>query len=307
MPRQPPRQTPRTAAETIRAVARRFQRAKLYFGHGTETAQDEAAWLVVHALKIAPDKLAGRLNKPVSAAASKKIDALATTRIQTRQPLAYLLKEAWFAGLKFYVDERVIVPRSLTGEYIAERFQPWVDAQRVQRILDLCTGSACMAIACAHAFPRARVDAADISREALAVARLNVKRHRLGRRVQLVHSDLFQALKGRRYDVIVTNPPYVARAEMKTLLPEYRHEPVLALVSGRHGLDAIVQILARAPRHLNPGGILVGEVGNSAPALQKKFPNVPFTWLTSETGDESVFLISAEELARHHGAFRTAR
>ncbi|BAV35030.1 N5-glutamine S-adenosyl-L-methionine-dependent methyltransferase [Sulfuricaulis limicola] len=306
MPRRSCRRTLGTVAETIRAVARRFRRAKLYFGHGTETAQDEAAWLVGHALKLAPDKLAGRLNQPVTPATLKKIDALATVRIQTRRPLAYLLKEAWFAGRKFYVDERVIVPRSLTGEFITEQFQPWIDAKRVQRILDLCTGSGCMAIACAQAFPRARVDAADISAEALAVARLNVKRHRLGRRVQLVRSDLFRALKGRNYDVIVTNPPYVAHTEMKTLPREYLHEPELALVSGRQGLDAIVRILADAPRHLNPGGILVGEVGNSAETLQRKFPSVPFVWLTTSTGDESVFLLTAEELIRQRRAFRTA-
>jgi ribosomal protein L3 glutamine methyltransferase len=290
-------------AETIRAVARRFQHAKLYFGHGTESARDEAAWLVGHALRIAPDRLAGRLNKPVPHATLKKIDALSAARIQTRQPLAYLLKEAWFAGHKFYVDERVIVPRSLTGEFIAEQFQPWIDTKRVRRILDLCTGSGCMAIACAQAFPRARVDAADLSGEALAVARINIKRHRLGRRVRLVRSDLFQALKGRHYDVIVTNPPYVARAEMKTLPREYRHEPELALVSGRDGLDAIVRILAEVPRHLNPGGILVGEVGNSAPTLQRKFPSVPFVWLTTSTGDDSVFLLTAEELDRHRRTF----
>jgi ribosomal protein L3 glutamine methyltransferase len=303
VPRRPLRHTSRTVAEAIHAVARRFQRAKLYFGHGTETAPDEAAWLVGHALRIAPDRLAGRLHKPVPPAALKKIDTLTAARIRTRQPLAYLLKEAWFAGRKFYVDERVIVPRSLTSEFIAEQFQPWIDARRVRRILDLCTGSGCMAIACAQAFPRARVDAADISAEALAVARINVKHHRLGRRVRLVRSDLFRALKDRHYDVIVTNPPYVARAEMKILPREYRHEPELALVSGRDGLDAIVRILADAPRHLNPGGILVGEVGNSAPTLQRKFPSVPFVWLTTSTGDESVFLLTAEELEKYKKEF----
>ena len=303
MPRRPPRHIPSTVAETIRAVARRFQRAKLHFGHGTETAQDEAAWLVGHALGIAPDQLAGRLNKPVPPATLKKIDALTATRIKARQPLAYLLKEAWFAGRKFHVDERVIVPRSLTGEFITEQFQPWIDPKRVRRILDLCTGSGCMAIACAQAFPKARVDAADLSEAALAVARINVKHHRLGRRVKPVHSNLFKSLKGRKYDVIVTNPPYVARAEMKTLPREYLHEPELALVSGRDGLDAIVRILADAARHLNPGGILVGEVGNSAPVLQKKFPSVPFVWLTTSTGDESVFLLTAEEIKQHQKRF----
>lgn len=259
-----------------------------------------------HVLRIAPNRLAQRLGKPVIPSRIKIIDALASERIKTHKPLAYLLKEAWFAGRPFYVDERVIVPRSLTGEFILECFQPWIDAKRVSRILDLCTGSGCMAIACARAFPKARVEAADISIEALAVARLNVKRHRLGQRVQLLRSDLFQALKGKRYDVIVTNPPYVARPEMKSLPREYHHEPELALVSGRDGLDAIVRILIEAPEHLTFGGILVGEMGNSAVALQKKFPSVPFVWLTTSTGDESVFLLTAEELQRHHDAFTRA-
>ncbi|MCR4302316.1 MAG: 50S ribosomal protein L3 N(5)-glutamine methyltransferase [Sulfuricaulis sp.] len=306
MPRHPARHTSRTVAEVVHALARRFQRAKLHYGHGTETAQDEAAWLVGHVLRIAPNRLVRRLDKPVIPSRIKIIDALAEERIKTRKPMAYLLKEAWFAGRPYYVDERVIVPRSLTGEFILERFQPWIDSKRVQRVLDLGTGSGCMAIACAHAFPKARVQAADVSVEALAVARLNVKRHRLGRRVQLMRSDLFQALKRKRYDVIVTNPPYVAHAEMKTLPREYRHEPELALVSGRDGLDAIVRILAEAPEHLTFGGILVGEVGNSAKALQKKFPSVPFIWLTSSTGDESVFLLTAEELQRHRDAFTRA-
>ncbi|MCR4347836.1 MAG: 50S ribosomal protein L3 N(5)-glutamine methyltransferase [Sulfuricaulis sp.] len=306
MSRPPLRQTSRTTAEVIRAVTRRFQRAKLHYGHGTETPQDEAAWLVSHVLRIAPNRLAQRLDKPVTPSRIKIIDALASERIKTHKPLAYLLKEAWFAGRPFYVDERVIVPRSLTGEFILECFQPWIDAKRVSRILDLCTGSGCMAIACAQAFPKARVEAADVSIEALAVARLNIKRHRLGRRVQLLRSDLFQALKGKRYDVIATNPPYVTRAEMKSLPREYRYEPELALISGRDGLDAIKRILAEAPEHLTFGGILVGEVGNSAITLQKKFPSVPFVWLTTSTGDESVFLLTAEELQRHHDAFTRA-
>lgn len=303
MSRPGTRPSSRTTAEVIRAVTRRFQRAKLHYGHGTETAQDEAAWLVGHVLRVAPNRLAARLNKPVIPSRIKIIDALAGERIKTHKPLAYLLKEAWFAGRPYYVDERVIVPRSLTGEFILERFHPWINSKRVQRILDLGTGSGCMAIACAYAFPKARVEAADVSVEALAVARLNVKRHRLGRRVQLLRSDLFQALRGKRYDIIVTNPPYVAATEMKSLPKEYRHEPKLALASGRDGLDAMERILAEAPEHLAFGGILVGEVGNSAVVLQKKYPSVPFVWLTTSTGDESVFLLTAEELVRHHHAF----
>jgi ribosomal protein L3 glutamine methyltransferase len=291
-----------TVADLIRQVERKFRRAGLHFGHGTETARDEAAWLVSHVLRAAPQRLGSRLDRPVCRTAAARVARLAAERIRTRKPLAYLLHEAWFAGLRFYVDERVLVPRSLIAEFIRERFQPWIEPGRVRRILDLGTGSGCMAIACARVFPHARVDAADICAKALAVARINIKRHRLGRRVHPCRSDLFQSLKGRRYDLIVTNPPYVGRAEMKTLPPEYRHEPVLALASGREGLEAITRILAQAARHLAPGGILVAEVGNSADALQAKFPSVPFLWLTTSTGDQSVFLLTAAELARHRRA-----
>jgi ribosomal protein L3 glutamine methyltransferase len=285
-----------TVAELIRGVEKEFARAGLYFGHGTDNALDEAAWLVGSALQLAPHELDAHLEDRPTPAQQNAIRALVEKRINTRQPLAYLLQEAWFAGLKFYVDERVLVPRSLTAEFIAERFQPWIDPARVRRILDLCTGSGCMAIACAYAFPEARVDAADISQAALAVARINVENHGLRERVQLIHSDLFSGLSDARYDLIVTNPPYVARAEMETLPPEYRHEPALALASGAQGLDAVTRILAAAPAHLNPGGILVAEVGNSAAALQQRFPSVPFTWLTTAMGDESVFLLTAAQL-----------
>jgi len=213
------------------------------------------------------------------------------------------LHEAWFAGLKFYVDERVIVPRSLIGDFIHEQFQPWIDPARVRRILDLCTGSGCIAIAAALAFPQAQVDGADISTDALAVARINVARYDLEARVQLVQSDLYAGLAGRRYDLILTNPPYVDAADMAALPDEYRHEPALALASGDHGLDAILHILAHAPAHLEPGGVLVAEVGNSHVALAQRFPDVPFVWLTSASGDESVFLLTAEELGRHAGRF----
>ena len=260
-----------------------------------------------HVLRTAPSRLESRLNKPVTKSQAEKIEALTAERIRTRKPLAYLLREAWFAGLRFYIDERAIVPRSLTGEFIQERFQPWIEVKRVRRILDLCTGSGCMAIVCARAFPRAHVDAADISEDALAVARRNVEKHRLRKRLRVIRSDLFSALKGKRYDLIVTNPPYVGRAEMKTLPPEHRHEPGLALASGEQGLDAIIRILAQAPSHLAPGGILVAEVGNSAAILQANFPSVPFVWLTTALGDESVFLITTEELAQHRRAFTTSK
>ena len=297
---------PRTVADFIGWTERRFAGAGLYFGHGTDNPLDEAAWLVGSALKLTPHELEAHLEDEPTPPQQDTIRALVDSRIRTRQPLAYLLKEAWFAGLKFYVDERVIVPRSLTAEFIAERFQPWIDPARVRRILDLCTGSGCMAIACAYAFPEATVDAADISEAALAVARINVEHHGLSERVRLVRSDLFSALKAERYDLIVTNPPYVAQVEMAALPPEYRHEPALALASGAQGLDTVTRILADAPAQLNPGGILVAEVGNSAERLQEKFPAVPFTWLTTSAGDESVFLLTAELLQRYHATFTSA-
>lgn len=297
---------PRTVRDFIFWAERRFAKAGLYFGHGTDNARDEAVWLVTSALQIPFDGLDAQAERLLNESEQQAVRDLVGARVGTRKPLAYLLHEAWFAGLKFYVDERVIVPRSLIGDFIHEQFQPWIDPARVHRILDLCTGSGCIAIAAALAFPQARVDGADISADALAVARTNVEQHGLGARVQLVQSDLFQGLAGRRYDLILTNPPYVDAADMAVLPVEYRHEPALALASGEHGLDAILHILAHAPAHLEPGGALVAEVGNSHVALAARFPQVPFVWLTSASGDESVFLLSAGELVRHAGSFAAA-
>lgn len=292
--------TPHTVREVIHRVAQRLSHANIHFGHGTDNPLDEAAWLVGGALKLAPQELESRLKDKLSPAQQDAVNRLTELRITTRKPLAYLLQEAWFAGHKFYVDERVIVPRSLTAEYIATQFRPWLDPAQVRRILDLCTGSGCMAVALAYAFPDARVDASDIADDALAVARLNVENHKLRDRVQLIQSYFFDDLPKARYDLIVTNPPYVARREMEFLPPEYRHEPALALDAGAEGLDAVTRILSEAPAHLNPNGTLVAEVGNSAETLQKKFPSLPFTWLTSETGDESVFLLTRTESASWH-------
>ncbi len=297
---------PQTLLEWIRWAERHLKRARLYYGHGVETALDEAAWLVGHVVGLAPAELEARLNDAPGTTQLEKIRALVEQRITTRKPLAYLLKEAWFAGLPFYVDERVLVPRSITGEYILERFQPWIDAIKVSTALDLCTGSGCIAIALAHAFPQSRVDATDISDDALAVARINVEQYGLRERVKLVKSDLFAALAGSRYDLIVTNPPYVSRADMEALPEEYRHEPALALAAGEHGLDIIVKILVQARDHLSPDGALVAEVGNSHAALAQAFPDVPFLWLTSETGDESVFLLTAAQLEQYRAHFTAA-
>ncbi len=286
----------RTVNDLIRWAAQRLRRARLCFGHGTDNALDEAAWLVGSVLGLAPHALTEHLGDIPDEARSARIRALVAARIATRKPLAYLLNEAWFAGLKFYVDERVLVPRSLTAEFIAERFTPWIEPARVRRILDLCTGSGCMAIAAALAFPAAAVDAVDISPEALAVAGINVERYGLGERVTLISSDLFAALGGQRYDVIIANPPYVSEEEWQRLPPEYRHEPKLALVAGVGGLDILLRLLAEASRHLEPGGILVVEAGGARCALEQACPHVPFVWLTSASGDESVFLLTAEQL-----------
>jgi ribosomal protein L3 glutamine methyltransferase len=290
--------TPATVRDWILRAERRLRRARLHYGHGTDHPRDEAAWLVAHAIGVAPARLAARLHRPVTAAQTERVRALVGARIATRQPLAYLLREAWLAGLRFYVDERVLVPRSLLAEFIGERFRPWIEPARVRRVLDLGTGSGCLAIACARAFPRARVDAVDVSAAALAVARINVRRHRLARRLRLIRSDLFERLSGRRYDLIVSNPPYVSAREMKRLPAEYRHEPPLALAAGREGLDVLTRILAEAGRRLNPGGLLVAETGASRAALARRFPRLPFVWLASAGGDESVFLLAAEALAR---------
>lgn len=286
--------------ETVRLlidrVAQDFAAAGLFFGHGTERAIDEAAWLVGHTLGLDPADLADHLDERPDAAQVTIVEDLARQRITTRNPLAYLINEAWFAGFRFYVDERVIVPRSLTGEFILDRFEPWIAAGRVQRILDLCTGSGCMAIAAAHAFPQARVDAVDLSPDALAVAQINVERHRVADRVQLIESDLFAGLAAEHYDVIMTNPPYVAEPELATLPTEYGYEPTMALVAGVDGLAIVARILAGAEAHLNAGGILLAEVGNSQQILCERFPGVPFTWLATAAEDDSVFLLTAAQL-----------
>ena len=302
-----PKHTPPTLRDAVLKAAARLDSAGLSFGHGTDNALDEAAWLVGHTLGLVSHELdqhlARRLTPKEQAAVTQILDA----RIATRKPAAYLLREAWFAGLKFYVDERVIVPRSLMGEFILDAFQPWVRADRVRRVLDLCTGSGCIAIAAAGAFPRARVDAVDISPDALDVARINVAHYGLEQRVRLIQSDLYTALAGERYDLILTNPPYVDSRDMAELPQEYRHEPALALASGASGLDAILTILAEAPAHLHPDGQLVAEVGNSCVTLQQRLPQVPFTWLTTSSGDESVFLLSAAELLRYQALFAAQR
>jgi ribosomal protein L3 glutamine methyltransferase len=295
-----------TAAETVGAAiercARALLRARVHFGHGTDNARDEAAELVFFAARIAHAQGGEAYAKPLTALRRRRIDALLRRRTTERLPLAYLTRRAFFAGLELYVDERVLVPRSPIAELARRRFAPWADARRVRRILDLGTGSGAIALACAAAFPRAAVDAADISARALAVCRRNVRRHGCADRVRVVRSDHFAALGGRRYDIIVSNPPYVGQREMRGLPREYRHEPALALASGADGLDSVRAILAAARRHLTAGGILVVEVGNSERALLRAFPRVRFIWPDIAMGGGGVFLLRAEDLEADLGA-----
>ena len=280
----------------IEHASRKLKRARVFFGHGTDNAWDDAAALVWHGLRLPHAASARVYERAVSPAGQERVAALVDRRIKERIPAVYLTGQTWFAGLPFNVDPRVLIPRSPIAELIEQRFSPWVDAKRVRRILDIGTGSACIAIACAYAFPRAWVDGVDISEEALEVARANVRRHRLGRRVRLVASDHFSALRGESYDIIVSNPPYVGAREMATLPPEYRHEPREALAAGRSGLDSVRVILSEAARHLRTEGVLIVEVGNTEAAVRRAFPDLPFTWLHFERGGGGVFLLTAEQL-----------
>jgi len=299
------KQRAETVEDAIRTIADAFDRAGLCYGHGTDNPLDEAAWLVFATLDLPHECAADAYTRPIGPSQRAKIDALARRRIEERVPLAYLLNEAWFAGERYYVDERVLVPRSPLAETIAERFVPWIDPAPVRRIADLGTGSACIAIALARAFPLAKVDAIDISTAALEVAAINVERHGLGDRIRLLRSDFFDALEGespaRVYDLIVSNPPYVDRRDMESRPAEFRHEPELGLAAGDDGLESVERILADAPRYLAPGGMLVCEVGNSRAALEKRFPGVAFVWLTFEHGGEGVFLLHRDDLVAMAG------
>jgi ribosomal protein L3 glutamine methyltransferase len=298
------RARPVTVRALIARAARRLARAGVYFGHGTDNAWDEAAALVLHAARLPPHGVAARYGRRVGRAAQARARQLLTRRVSERIPAAYLTGVTWFAGLSFKVDTRVLVPRSPLAELIERRFAPWLDARRVRRVLDVGTGSGCIAIACARALPGARVDAVDISEEALEVARINVRRHRLRRRVRLQKSDHFRALGRASYDIIIANPPYVGARELAGLPPEYRHEPRVALAAGKAGLDSVRIILRQARAHLRPGGALIVEVGNTEHAVRRAFPGLPFVWLHFERGGGGVFLLTREQLSA--GATRAA-
>jgi ribosomal protein L3 glutamine methyltransferase len=292
-----------TPAETVGAAigraARALRRARVHFGHGTDNARDEAAELVFYAAGLGHDLGAAAYPTKLTARCAARIDALLERRIAERIPLAYLTHRSFFAGLELYVDERVLVPRSPIAELVLQRFQPWVDARRVRRILDVGTGSGAIAAACAAAFPAARVDAVDVSPAALQVARRNLRRLNLEKRVTALHSNYFDAVRGRRYDIIVSNPPYVGRAEMAKLPREYRHEPRLGLAAGADGLDSVRAIFSEARRHLRRDGILVVEVGNTEDALLRTFPTLPFVWPEIAMGGGGVFLLRARDLMVH--------
>ncbi|WP_026278934.1 50S ribosomal protein L3 N(5)-glutamine methyltransferase [Thioalkalivibrio sp. ARh3] len=287
----------RTLRDFIRFGASQFRAAGLSFGHGTDNAFDEAAWLVLHALHLPLDLPESWWSSNLSEAERTRVIAVLRTRIETRKPAAYLTGEAWFAGLPFFVDEHVLVPRSPLAELIAVGFEPWIEAESVERVLDLCTGGGCIGIATALALPQAQVDLSDVSEPALAVAARNIERHDVGDRVQLRHSDVFEALGPEdRYDLIVSNPPYVDARDMAELPQEYRHEPELGLAAGEDGLDLVRRILADARRHLTEDGALIVEVGNSQPAVEEAFPDLPLIWLEFESGGHGVFLAYARDL-----------
>ena len=280
----------------VRDIAARFAEAKLSYGHGTDNATDEAAWLVFAALGLSHDDAPAVYTKNVTDEQLENVLALAERRICERKPLAYLVNQAWFAGLEFYVDDRVLVPRSPIAEMIQQQFSPWIVASEVRNAVDLGTGSGCIAIALACAFPEARVDAVDISAEALAVAAINIQRHNVGDRVTTIRSDFFDGLGDKKYDLIVSNPPYVDLQDLRLMPDEFRHEPCLGLAAGEEGLDAVHEILLHASRFLTDNGILVCEVGNSRAALERAYPDIAFVWLDFEHGGAGVFLLTKQDL-----------
>jgi ribosomal protein L3 glutamine methyltransferase len=292
-----------TVRELIEWGARQFEEHGLIYRHGTDNARDESAALVLHALGIGYEQPDSVLDTVPAETDRARARDLLQQRVLTRKPAAYLVNQAWFAGMPFYVDERVLVPRSPIAELIESRFTPWIDPDRVSSILDLCTGSGCIGIACAHAFPDAQVTATDISTDALDVARRNVRLHGLAERVRLQAADLFTGLGPERYDIIVSNPPYVPLSEYNELGEEFAHEPGIGLAAGDDGLDIVVKILRDAPDYLRPGGIIVVEVGHTGEMLSNQYPEIPFLWLDFEYGGEGVFLLDYNQLIEYRPVF----
>ncbi len=284
-----------TLQDMIRWTVSRFNAANLFYGHGTDNAWDEAVQLILPTLYLPIDVPPHVLNSRLTSSERLRVVERVIKRIKDRTPVAYLTNKAWFCGLEFFVDERVLVPRSPIGELIQAQFEPWL-VNEPTRIMDLCTGSGCIAIACAHAFPDAEVDAIDISADALQVAEQNIQDHGLEQQVFPIRSDLFRDLPKEQYDIIVTNPPYVDQEDMNSLPDEFKHEPELGLAAGTDGLKLVRRILANAPHYLTEKGILVCEVGNSMIHLMDQYPHIPFTWLEFENGGHGVFLLTREQL-----------
>ena len=286
-----------TPRDLLRFAVSRFSESDLFFGHGTSNALDEAAYLILHTLHLPRDALDPYLDAKLLPDEIAAVLKILEQRITQRVPASYLTHEAWLGDFKFYVDERVIVPRSFIAELLREQLDPWVaNPEQIKTALDLCTGSGCLAILLAHAFPDAHIEALDISPDALQVAERNVKEYGLENRIELLQSDLFQAVQGRTYDLITSNPPYVNRSSMQTLPQEFRHEPTLALASGEDGLDHVRLIVNQALQHLNPSGILVVELGHNRAAAEAAFPHLAFTWPETSGGDQFVFVLTHEQL-----------
>lgn len=293
----------RSVNDLMRWAVSRFNEAGLFFGHGTDNAWDEALQLILPSLHLPPFLDADLRQARLTRSERQLLAELVQRRVQERVPAAYLTNKAWFAGLEFYVDERVIIPRSPIGELISKHFAPWLQHEPT-RILDLCTGSGCIAIALAHAFPQAEVDAIDISPAALEVAEINIQGHGLEHQVYPLQSDLLAALPaGDKYDLIVSNPPYVDEEDMDDLPDEFRHEPELALAAGHDGLVLAKRILATAGDFLSEQGLLVVEVGNSQVHLEAQFPDVPFTWVEFEQGGHGVFVLTKAQLDQFQDRF----
>jgi ribosomal protein L3 glutamine methyltransferase len=295
-----------TLRDLIRWGTSQFNAAELGFFQGMPTAIDEAAYLCLSALHLPPDFSADYFDCVLTMDERLHVLSLFQQRIEQRKPAAYITHEAWFAGLSFYVDERVLIPRSPLAETIQHQFSPWIDVDQVHHILDLCTGSGCIAIACAYAFDEAMIDASDISADALAVAEINRHSHGLEERLNLIESSLFAAIPEKRYDIIVSNPPYVSEQELKQLPAEFNFEPGLALTAGENGLDLVLPMLAQAGDYLSDTGILVVEVGYSKPALERMLPKVPFFWIDFEFGGDGVFVLTAQQLQTYQADFARA-
>ena len=293
-----------TVRDYVRWGVSRFTQGGVYYGHGTDNALDESLQLVLHTLGIPLGSEASLLDAKLTDIERHKVLEVIETRVNERIPVPYLTGEAWFCGMAFNVDERVLIPRSPIAELIEQGFEPWIAGRPVENILDLCTGSGCIGIACAHYFEEAEVDLADLSADALMVAQSNVDRYELKHRVRCVKSDLFQELSGIKYDLIVSNPPYVDAEDIADMPDEYHHEPAIALASGLDGLDITRRILMEAEHHLNEGGLLVVEVGNSCMALEEALPEVPFTWVEFERGGHGVFVFTREELHQYRAIIR---